>query len=275
MNVTKKTKPTTENENQIDDLIDISNNLFSYSDSSISEKLLKYELYKSILEKAIPEESTIIKNVISELYETLLDIHNKEVSSENLNTSNDYSFSFFDFSEVLSKLNIEKRSDDDIVKIMFSISNTLEKYIERVKENFFNEYKNKNLKSLSTKCLSYKQISLEYMKILNEIGGQAKKDESNKSGYVKFCNNNYYFKNKEYAYINKIPKDICIMVLNDLSDSYYFITKLIDQVYNNFLDVISRFFQILNEEKDMSRIFLEDFSMSLIEDTYFKVSMTI
>ncbi len=280
------------NDDSDDELSNLSKSTLFNTESFLSDHLLKYDNFRSIIEKVMPDEIMKIESIVDNIYDSCLDIYERE-DDENCE---EYSFSYFNFIEEVSELKLDKRNDNDIIKLMYLLSYHLGKVIEVHKERFYQNYSNHE----NLKAKLYNEMSTEYNNLLQKLSNNfpdiykksnptTKKPSDQKENLntndINLANNYkklfmyplkaYHFQNKEYAFINKIPKESCYSILDDLYTSYDFISKFLELVCNNFSNLIIRYNMIIGEEKNIQKIFIEEFSSSVIEDPFFKVSHNI
>ncbi len=220
----------------------------------INDHKIKYEKLRPIMEKVMSNEIQKIESIIDNIYESCIDIYEREEDED----FEEYSFSYFNFEDEIIELFIDQRDNNDIVKLMYILSYHLGAIIRTHKDNFYLNYSN-------------------HANLKNDIYSQMLKDNTIPSSTNTTNSNNhplksYQIQTKEFAFINKIPKEICYVVLEDLFTSYDFISKVIELVCTNFQVLINRYFEIVKTDTNIIKIFLEDFSTSLLEDHFFKVS---
>jgi hypothetical protein len=278
-----------------------------YPEGNITEKMLadyinKYNTYQEIIEKIMPDEMTKIDQIVSQIYETCMDIYERECEEEeNYELEGSISL-YFNFDEEISKLKIEDRSNEDIIKLMYILSIHLSKYIHIHKEQYNNYTEFENLKTkLYAEINNVINNKNKNNALTNSAGKNQPKDtisvkksenSISKTGTPTVVNentidgskyrsinmypssNNYLQNQHEYAFINKISKDNCITVLDDLYTSYGLISKFLEIVRDNFTNLIYTYNLIIKTEKDIISIFLEELAILLLDDPFFKVKMT-
>lgn len=278
------------------------NNLFSFNDIKVTNKFIehylnKYNSYQSIAENVLKDEMEFIENVLVKLY---------EVAEENW--ENDFNEKFYPciVEELSSFLKINDRSPEEIIKLMYVLTVKINKIIyyhieeftknestvyDEIKNNLINELNqeyNNNLKAkLGNNIIKSNSIEIngsnlfDFSKnnINNNNNFNARKTSYNSYNQHIFGNsfdstsnsyNNFNYIN-EIAIINKLTIKDCYIILDDLHTSYKVINRFLDHVYSNFEELIIGYNKLLNIEKDINKIFLEEYSILILEDSFFKV----
>lgn len=272
------------------------------TETMLAEYLNKYDNYQKIIEKVMPEEYQRIDQITANIYENCIEIYEREYEEEE---ELDYSYSYFNFENEIEKLRLEERSEEDIIKLMYILSITLSKYIHIHKDQFFSNYP--HFESIKKKLSGEinNEINSSLIAKLGENFGKTinlsvnttnKKTENKGEKQNAFslgisCNNGavhniqisteggkkigYLQSQSEKAFISKISKENCISILSDLYTSYELISKFLEHVVINFLALIEKYNKIVNCDKELVKIFLEELVILHLDDQFLKVSLFI
>lgn len=262
----------------------------------LSEHLMKYETFKSFIQKLIPSDISKIENILNKIYKMLIDFYDFQQQQDEEENYLDFSYTFFDLTEEINELKITSRTSEETVKLMYVLSYQVsKKIIEINKERFYDYYTLTN----TPKAKIYTDLSSEYKLLMNKLTAgsnvnlssleSTKKPlkesglEANKTALDNSISNfrkmfmyplkDYHIQNQEYTFINKIPKKCCIPILEDLFDLYDFISRYFELVCSNFQSLIINYNIIISEERDLNKVFLAEFASSIIDDPFLKVSL--
>ncbi len=259
----------------------------------LSEHLIKYETFKPIIEKLIPEDINKIDNILNRIYKMLIDFYDFQQQQDEEENYLDFSYTFFDLTEEINELNITSKSCEETVKLIYVLSYMVSrKIIEIKKDRFYDFYTTMN----TQKAKIYTDLSSEYEILMKKLTGNSNMEtakklindsgiESNSSNKDNSISNfrkifmyplkDYHIQNQEYTFINKIPKKSCIPFLEDLFDLYDFMSRYFELVCSNFQSLIINYNIIISEERDLNKVFLAEFASSIIEDPFLKVRLNI
>lgn len=240
----------------------------------LKEHIVKYQTFRPFIEEIMREDISKIVTVLEDLYEICIKLYETE-EEENYE---DYSFDLFC---LIEELKIDKRDDNEIIKLMYILSFSLDKSIEYHNEKFYEDYSNHEKLKVS---LINEISSIQTGSYSNSIGNPCV--SSNVSSLISsVSNSNEYFSllissglkgvklsKEEVKIIEKLTKETCFEVIDDLFTYFLFISRFLEQVTLSFSNLIVRFNLLIGEDKNLNKIFLEEYSVLILKDVLFKVS---
>ena len=257
----------------------------------IENYLKKYNTYQDIIETIMKDEMDYVEAALTKLY---------EISEETWNNNEEDKFYPYFIEDISNFIRITERSPEDIIKLMYVLTIKINKVIQYHIEDF-TKYESAVYREVKSNLIN--EINQEYnnnlkaklgnnIVINNNLNSNNNNNEANKAKNKNnnINNNNNYSQHifgnsfdstthsfnsfnyiNEMSIINKLNIKDCYSVLDDLYTSYKVILRFLDNVYINFKDLISGYDMLLNVEKDLNKIFLEEFSILILEDSFFKV----
>lgn len=255
------------------------------SENMLSEYLEKYDEYWTNNLVLMPEESKLIFEVVNEINSIGMFIYSKSDESE------DSISNFFNYKEEIELLKLEVRAEDEIVKIMFILSHNISTIIKDLTSNI-----NSNYFHLGKDNIILKAHTAEYDSLITKLNcnwlntrkkSQQDFKKNNKrvspeitclSTYNYLLTNSmkmYHFEIQEYAFINQISKEICFKMLTDLNYMYDYVIRFLKYICRYFHKLIELYNLTMKSSKDLSKIFIEEFFVFIVQNPVFKVSCLI
>lgn len=242
----------------------------------LKEHIVKYQTFRPFIEEIMREDISKIVTVLEDLYEICIKLYETE-EEENYE---DYSFDLFC---LIEELKIDKRDDNEIIKLMYILSYSLDKSIEYHNEKFYEDYSNHEKLKVS---LISEISSIQTVNFSNCIGNPcSSSNTSNANSLISNVSSNDYFSllissglkgvklsKEEGKIIEKLTKETCFEVIDDLFTYFLFISRFLEQVTLSFSNLIVRFNLLIGEDKNLNKIFLEEYSVLILKDVLFKVS---
>lgn len=242
----------------------------------LKEHIVKYQTFRPFIEEIMREDISKIVTVLEDLYEICIKLYETE-EEENYE---DYSFDLFC---LIEELKIDKRDDNEIIKLMYILSYSLDKSIEYHNEKFYEDYSNHEKLKVS---LISEISSIQTGNFSNCIGNPcSSSNTSNANSLISNVSSNDYFSllissglkgvklsKEEVKIIEKLTKETCFEVIDDLFTYFLFISRFLEQVTLSFSNLIVRFNLLIGEDKNLNKIFLEEYSVLILKDVLFKVS---
>lgn len=242
----------------------------------LKEHIVKYQTFRPFIEEIMREDISKIVTVLEDLYEICIKLYETE-EEENYE---DYSFDLFC---LIEELKIDKRDDNEIIKLMYILSYSLDKSIEYHNEKFYEDYSNHEKLKVS---LISEISSIQTGNFSNCIGNPcSSSNTSNANSLISNVSSNDYFSllissglkgvklsKEEGKIIEKLTKETCFEVIDDLFTYFLFISRFLEQVTLSFSNLIVRFNLLIGEDKNLNKIFLEEYSVLILKDVLFKVS---
>jgi len=267
-------------------------NLIFNTEKILKEHIVKYQTFRPFIEEEMSDDISKIVTVLEDLYEICIKLYETE-EEENYE---DYSFDLFC---LIEELKIDKRDDNDIIKLMYILSYSLDKSIEYHNEKFYEDYSNhEKLKVNLIKEIGV--IQNKQSSIFNVISNSHSNNHSNSTiantQYIpntvntvnsEYTKNDYFsllissgiksmrLSKEEIKCIERLTKEICFEIIDDLFTYFLFISRFLEQVTLSFTNLIVKFNLIVGEEKNLNKIFLEEYSILILKDVLLKVSKII